>query len=141
MVPIVVMVLVLEMFVDSIKHAFITKFNDISPDVYKKYRTLLAMDLVTSRQPNVSCDLIPHVFVYRVSSKFSHSSPTDAHTHTHTHTRTHTHICTHTHTHAHTHTHTNTHTHTHTHTDRPSQIMQILFRDEWVLYHYPWPAW
>ena len=52
-VPIVVMVLVLEMFVDSIKHAFITKFNDISPDVYKKYRTLLAMDLVTSRQPNV----------------------------------------------------------------------------------------
>ncbi len=30
------------------------QFNDISPDVYKKYRTLLAMDLVTSTQDNVS---------------------------------------------------------------------------------------
>ncbi len=52
--PVVVMVMVLEVVVDSIKHAFITKFNDISPDVYKKYRTLLAMDLVTSTQDNVS---------------------------------------------------------------------------------------
>ncbi|XP_064388422.1 transmembrane anterior posterior transformation protein 1-like isoform X2 [Halichondria panicea] len=51
--PVVVMVMVLEVVVDSIKHAFITKFNDISPDVYKKYRTLLAMDLVTSRQDNL----------------------------------------------------------------------------------------
>ena len=48
------MVMVLEVVVDSIKHAFITKFNDISPGVYKKYRTLLAMDLVTRRQDNVS---------------------------------------------------------------------------------------
>ncbi len=52
------MVMVLEVVVDSIKHAFITKFNDISPDVYKKYRTLLAMDLVTSRQDNVSTPFI-----------------------------------------------------------------------------------
>ncbi len=52
--PVVVMVMVLEVVVDSIKHAFITKFNDISPDVYRKYRTILAMDLVTCRQDTVS---------------------------------------------------------------------------------------
>ncbi|XP_064388424.1 transmembrane anterior posterior transformation protein 1-like isoform X4 [Halichondria panicea] len=57
--PVVVMVMVLEVVVDSIKHAFITKFNDISPDVYKKYRTLLAMDLVTSRLRLITQTLSP----------------------------------------------------------------------------------
>ncbi len=52
--PVVVMVMFLEVVVDSIKHAFITKFNDISPDVYRKYRTILAMDFVTCRQDTVS---------------------------------------------------------------------------------------
>lgn len=51
--PIFVLVLISEMVVDWIKHAFITKFNDISPDVYRKYRAILSKDLVTSRHGNV----------------------------------------------------------------------------------------
>ena len=53
MLPIFVLVLMSEMVVDWIKHAFITKFNDISPDVYRKYRAILSKDLVTSRHGNV----------------------------------------------------------------------------------------
>ena len=54
MLPVVVMVFASEIFVDWIKHAFITKFNDISPDVYRKYRAILSHDLATSRHKNVS---------------------------------------------------------------------------------------
>ena len=54
MLPVVAMVFVSEIFVDWIKHAFITKFNDISPDVYCKYRAILLHDLATSRNKNVS---------------------------------------------------------------------------------------
>ena len=54
MLPIFMLVLVSEMIVDWIKHAFITKFNDISPDVYRKYRAILSKDLATSRHGNVS---------------------------------------------------------------------------------------
>lgn len=53
MLPIFLLVLISEMVVDWIKHAFITKFNDISPDVYRKYRAILSKDLVTSRHGNV----------------------------------------------------------------------------------------
>uniref|UniRef100_A0A8C9Z9U6 Transmembrane anterior posterior transformation 1b n=1 Tax=Sander lucioperca TaxID=283035 RepID=A0A8C9Z9U6_SANLU len=52
--PDVVMVIASEVAVDVVKHAFITKFNDISADVYGEYRASLAFDLVSSRQKNVS---------------------------------------------------------------------------------------
>lgn len=53
MVPIVLLVLLSEVFVDWTKHAFITKFNDISPDVYQEYKGILARDLTSSRHREV----------------------------------------------------------------------------------------
>ncbi|CAK6973969.1 transmembrane anterior posterior transformation protein 1 homolog [Scomber scombrus] len=54
--PDVVMVICSEVAVDVVKHAFITKFNDISADVYGEYRASLAFDLVSSRQKNAYTD-------------------------------------------------------------------------------------
>ncbi|XP_058497516.1 transmembrane anterior posterior transformation protein 1 homolog [Solea solea] len=54
--PDVVMVIASEVAVDVVKHAFITKFNDISADVYGEYRASLAFDLVSSRQKNAYTD-------------------------------------------------------------------------------------
>lgn len=56
MLPVIVMVIGSEVFVDWIKHAFITKFNAISPDVYQKYRAILSQDLATSRHKNARSD-------------------------------------------------------------------------------------
>ncbi|MEJ1274555.1 transmembrane anterior posterior transformation 1 [Cricetulus griseus] len=55
--PDVCMVIASEIAVDIVKHAFITKFNDITADVYSEYRASLAFDLVSSRQKNVSISL------------------------------------------------------------------------------------
>ncbi|CAG5928648.1 unnamed protein product [Menidia menidia] len=54
--PDVVMVITSEVAVDVVKHAFITKFNDISADVYSEYRASLAFDLVSTRQKNAYTD-------------------------------------------------------------------------------------
>nr|XP_057930518.1 transmembrane anterior posterior transformation protein 1 homolog [Doryrhamphus excisus] len=54
--PDVAMVMASEVAVDVVKHAFITKFNDISADVYGEYRASLAFDLVSSRQKNAYTD-------------------------------------------------------------------------------------
>ncbi|KAM3612599.1 uncharacterized protein V6R79_010813 [Siganus canaliculatus] len=54
--PDVFMVVVSEVAVDIIKHAFITKFNDITADVYSEYRASLAFELVSSRQKNACTD-------------------------------------------------------------------------------------
>ncbi|KAL1024019.1 hypothetical protein UPYG_G00050370 [Umbra pygmaea] len=54
--PDVAMVIVSEVTVDVVKHAFITKFNDITADVYREYRASLAFDLVSSRQKNAYTD-------------------------------------------------------------------------------------
>uniref|UniRef100_A0A6Q2XAK2 Transmembrane anterior posterior transformation 1a n=1 Tax=Esox lucius TaxID=8010 RepID=A0A6Q2XAK2_ESOLU len=54
--PDVVMVIASEVTVDVVKHAFITKFNDITADVYREYRASLAFDLVSSRQKNAYTD-------------------------------------------------------------------------------------
>ncbi|KAF7663139.1 hypothetical protein LDENG_00217540 [Lucifuga dentata] len=54
--PDVFMVITSEVAVDIIKHAFITKFNDITADVYSEYRASLAFDLVSSRQKNACTD-------------------------------------------------------------------------------------
>lgn len=54
MMPIVLCVILSEVVVDCVKHAFITKFNDISPDVYRKYRLILSKDMTISRSSKVS---------------------------------------------------------------------------------------
>uniref|UniRef100_A0A8D0L8K7 Transmembrane anterior posterior transformation 1 n=1 Tax=Sphenodon punctatus TaxID=8508 RepID=A0A8D0L8K7_SPHPU len=54
--PDVCMVIASEVAVDIVKHAFITKFNDITADVYSEYRASLAFDLVSSRQKNAYTD-------------------------------------------------------------------------------------
>jgi len=46
---VVVAVWLSETLVDAIKHAFITKFNAIRPDVYLKFKTILARDMIDSR--------------------------------------------------------------------------------------------
>ncbi|XP_054595288.1 transmembrane anterior posterior transformation protein 1 homolog isoform X2 [Nothobranchius furzeri] len=56
LLPDVFMVVASEVVVDVIKHAFITKFNDIPADVYSEYRASLAFDLVSSRQTNAYTD-------------------------------------------------------------------------------------
>uniref|UniRef100_A0A3P8V256 Transmembrane anterior posterior transformation 1b n=1 Tax=Cynoglossus semilaevis TaxID=244447 RepID=A0A3P8V256_CYNSE len=56
LLPDVLMVIASEVAVDVVKHAFITKFNDISADVYGEYRASLAFDLVSSRQKNAYTD-------------------------------------------------------------------------------------
>lgn len=54
MIPIVLSVILSEVFVDCVKHAFITKFNDISPDVYRRYRQILSEDMTISRSMKAS---------------------------------------------------------------------------------------
>ncbi|XP_014463164.1 transmembrane anterior posterior transformation protein 1 homolog isoform X4 [Alligator mississippiensis] len=56
LLPDVCMVIGSEIAVDIVKHAFITKFNDITADVYSEYRASLAFDLVSSRQKNAYTD-------------------------------------------------------------------------------------
>ncbi|KAF7267852.1 hypothetical protein GWI33_018979 [Rhynchophorus ferrugineus] len=51
-----VAVLLAEIFIDWIKHAFITRFNELQLDVYKDYRTSLAYDLAQSRQKHAFSD-------------------------------------------------------------------------------------
>uniref|UniRef100_A0A2D4K6M7 Uncharacterized protein n=2 Tax=Micrurus TaxID=8634 RepID=A0A2D4K6M7_9SAUR len=50
------MVIASEVAVDIVKHAFITKFNDITADVYSEYKASLAFDFVSSRQKNAYTD-------------------------------------------------------------------------------------
>lgn len=49
-------VLLAEMFVDWIKHAFITRFNELNLDVYKDYTTSLAYDMAQTRQKHAFSD-------------------------------------------------------------------------------------
>ncbi|XP_072290922.1 transmembrane anterior posterior transformation protein 1 homolog isoform X2 [Eucyclogobius newberryi] len=56
LIPTVVMVVISEVAVDIIKHAFITKFNNIRAEVYSEFRANLAFDLLSSRQKNAYRD-------------------------------------------------------------------------------------
>ncbi|KAL6479850.1 hypothetical protein MHYP_G00108830 [Metynnis hypsauchen] len=56
LLPDVLIVVTSEVAVDVIKHAFITKFNDITADVYSEYKASLAFELVSSRQKNAYTD-------------------------------------------------------------------------------------
>lgn len=48
-------IMLAEVIVDWLKHAFITRFNEISPDVYGSYSISLAYDLASSKLKSVSC--------------------------------------------------------------------------------------
>ncbi|KAH8549943.1 eukaryotic membrane protein family-domain-containing protein [Umbelopsis sp. PMI_123] len=50
----VVMVIVSELIVDWLKHAFITKFNQIRPSIYSKYIDILCRDLVVGSPGRMS---------------------------------------------------------------------------------------
>ena len=52
--PDCLLVLCSEFFVDWIKHAFITRFNEVSAEVYKDYTIHLAYDLAQTKQTDVS---------------------------------------------------------------------------------------
>lgn len=56
--PDILMVLVSEIIVDGVKHAFITKFNEIPADVYTEYTTSLAYDMKNSRQKQAFSDYL-----------------------------------------------------------------------------------
>ena len=43
-----------EVMIDWLKHAFITRFNDIPADAYRDYTILLASDLIMCKQKYVS---------------------------------------------------------------------------------------
>lgn len=51
--PDCLLVLGAEFLVDWIKHAFITRFNEVSAEVYKDYTTYLAYDLAQTKQKHV----------------------------------------------------------------------------------------
>ena len=66
------MVMVAEMVIDWLKHAFVTKFNQISPNVYSKFITILCRDLTGWKNEDVRpfsppcfhyCCSQSHVFV------------------------------------------------------------------------------
>ncbi|XP_028130186.2 protein TAPT1 homolog isoform X1 [Diabrotica virgifera virgifera] len=61
MLPDCIFILLAEMFVDWIKHAFITRFNELNLDVYRDYTTSLAYDVAQTRQKHAfsdHCDLV-----------------------------------------------------------------------------------
>ncbi|XP_072384699.1 protein TAPT1 homolog [Diabrotica undecimpunctata] len=61
MLPDCIFIVLAEMFVDWIKHAFITRFNELNLDVYRDYTTSLAYDVAQTRQKHAfsdHCDLV-----------------------------------------------------------------------------------
>ena len=56
--PDCLMVMGAEFLVDWIKHAFITRFNEVDADVYKSYTIFLAYDLAQTKQKHVSLSFI-----------------------------------------------------------------------------------
>ena len=49
------MVILAEMTVDSLKHAFVTRFNEIPATIYREYTLSLAYDLAQTKQKHVHC--------------------------------------------------------------------------------------
>ena len=58
---------------DWTKHAFITKFNDISPDVYSEYRSILAKDLASSQHQKVCIYMYMYMYM-TVHTEIRHKS-------------------------------------------------------------------
>jgi transmembrane anterior posterior transformation protein 1 len=55
------MVMLAEMLIDWLKHAFITKFNQIPPSVYSKFITILCRDLTGWKNQDTILDHTHHV--------------------------------------------------------------------------------
>ncbi len=49
-----IMISLSENLVDWIKHCFVTKFNNLTPDLYHKYQTIVCSDIIASRVTPVS---------------------------------------------------------------------------------------
>jgi hypothetical protein len=58
LVPDCLMVLFAEVLVDWIKHAFITRFNELPVDSYRDYTISLAYDMAQTRQKHVSMSIL-----------------------------------------------------------------------------------
>lgn len=58
LVPDCIIVMLAEMLVDWVKHAFITRFNELPFIVYRDYTLSLAYDMAQTRQKNVSTNLL-----------------------------------------------------------------------------------
>lgn len=56
LLPDCISILIAEMVVDWFKHAFVTRFNEISCEVYKDYTVTLAYDLVSSKLKRAYAD-------------------------------------------------------------------------------------
>lgn len=56
MLPDCLYVLVTEVIIDALKHAFITRFNELPLDVYKEYKLSLAYDMTQTRQKHAFSD-------------------------------------------------------------------------------------
>lgn len=56
MLPDCICVLVVEVLIDWLKHAFITRFNELPSDVYKEYTISLAYDMTQTRQKHAFSD-------------------------------------------------------------------------------------
>jgi len=50
LIDFIVVVFVVEFFVDWVKHGFILKFNELSSEVYREYILSLAHDMVKTKQ-------------------------------------------------------------------------------------------
>lgn len=56
LIPDILLVMCSEFLVDWVKHAFITKFNEIPSEVYKEYTVSIAYDMASSRHANAFSD-------------------------------------------------------------------------------------
>ena len=65
LVDFVVVVFVVEFFVDWVKHGFILKFNELSSEVYREYILSLAHDMVKTKQ-----DIVGSLSSYIVVQRF-----------------------------------------------------------------------
>ncbi|GAB0093067.1 Protein TAPT1 homolog [Sergentomyia squamirostris] len=56
MLPDCAYVIIVEFFIDALKHAFITRFNELPVEVYKEYTLSLAYDMTQTRQKHAFSD-------------------------------------------------------------------------------------
>ncbi|KAH7726659.1 Protein F26F2.7 [Aphelenchoides avenae] len=61
MLPDLAMVMIAELIVDWLKHAFITKFNEINAEVYKDFTITLAFDVVRTHEKHAFSDFSDQV--------------------------------------------------------------------------------
>ena len=61
LIDFIVVVFVVEFFVDWVKHGFILKFNELSSEVYREYTLSLAHDMVKTKQ-----DIVCYVVFIRL---------------------------------------------------------------------------